>query len=133
MTQVLDASAVVALLLDDGPDGRWCEDRLVEGDLVAPHLMPIEATNIIRRTEARGAIDPSEATAATHDLRWLDVELLPFELLADRAWGLRANVTTYDACYVAAAELVGGRLVTLDRKLAVAPGLRCPVEVTPHR
>ena len=131
MIQVLDASAVVAMLLDDGTNGRWCEDRLLEGDLVAPHLMPIEAANIIRRTEARGAIDFSGATTALHDLRRLDVELVAFETLVDRAWDLRSNLTIYDACYVASAELFGGRLVTLDRKLAAAPGIQCPVEVAP--
>jgi predicted nucleic acid-binding protein len=119
------------MLLDDGAEGRWCEDRLVEGDLVAPHLLPIEAANIIRRTEARGAVDLSGANVAFHDLRRLDVELIPFEALADRAWALRPNLTLYDACYVATAELFGARLVTLDRKLAAAPGMDCPVVVAP--
>lgn len=131
MTQVVDASAIVAALIDDGAEGRWCEDQLLADDLVAPHLMPIEAANIIRRTEARKAIDPSDAATAVHDLRRLDVQLVQFEPLADRAWELRANLTIYDACYVAAAELFHGRLVTLDRRLAQAPGLRCDVAVAP--
>jgi predicted nucleic acid-binding protein len=134
VTQVFDASAVVAALIDDGPGGRWCEGQLLEGgDLVAPHLLPIEAANVIRRTEAHRAIDPSEAAAAVHDLRRLDVELVPFDALADRAWQLRANLTMYDASYVAAAELCRCRLVTLDRRLARAPGLRCDVVVAPAR
>src|SRR6266545_5110734 len=131
MIQVFDASAVVAFLIDDGPQGRWCEAQMIDAELVAPHLMPIEAANILRRTEARRVIDPSEAAAALADLRRLDVELLPFEALVERAWALRANVTVYDACYVAAAELVDGCLVTLDRKLASAPGIRCKVDVAP--
>jgi predicted nucleic acid-binding protein len=131
VTQVFDASAIVAALIDDGAPGRWCEDQLLAGDLVAPHLMPIEAANIIRRTEAHKAIDPSDAAAAVRDLRRLDVELVQFEPLADRAWDLRANLTVYDACYVATAELFGGRLVTLDRKLARVRGLGCEVAVAP--
>jgi predicted nucleic acid-binding protein len=131
VTQVFDASALVAVLIDDGAEGRWCEDQLLADDLVAPHLMPIEAANIIRRTEAHNAIDASEAAAAVRDLRRLDVELVGFEPLADRVWELRSNLTVYDACYVAAAELFGGRLVTLDRKLTNAPGLRCDVAVAP--
>jgi predicted nucleic acid-binding protein len=131
--QVFDASAIVAALVDDGAEGRWCEDQLLADDLVAPHLMPIEAANIIRRTEAHKAIDPSDAAAAVRDLRRLDIELVHFEPLADRAWELRANLTVYDACYVATAELFHGRLVTLDRKLAKAPGLRCEVAVAPAR
>jgi predicted nucleic acid-binding protein len=131
VTQVFDASAIVAALVDDGAEGRWCEEQLLAADLAAPHLMPIEVANIIRRTEAHEALDPSEAAAAVHDLRRLDVELVPFEALADRTWELRANLTIYDACYLATAELVGCRLVTLDRKLARAPGLRCEVAVAP--
>jgi len=131
VTLVVDASAVVAALLDDGAEGRWCEGRLGEGGLVAPHLLPLEVANIIRRTEARQRIEASEAAAAFDDLRRLDVDLVPFEPIADRAWDLRSNLTVYDACYVATAELVGGRLVTLDQKLAGAPGLRCAVEVAP--
>jgi predicted nucleic acid-binding protein len=129
VTQVFDASAIVAALIDDGAEGHWCEDQLLVDDLVAPHLMPIEAANIIRRTEARKAIGPSDAAAAVRDLRRLDVELVHFEPLADRAWDLRANLTVYDACYVATAEIFRCRLVTLDRKLAKAPGLRCEVVV----
>jgi predicted nucleic acid-binding protein len=131
VTQVIDASAVVAALIDDGPDGRWCEARLVDDDLAAPHLMPFEAANILRRTEARGAIDPTTASQALADLRRLDVQLVELEHVADRAWKLRANLTVYDASYVATAELVRGRLVTLDCKLAGAPGLRCAVVVAP--
>lgn len=131
MIQVIDASALVAALLDAGPDGRWCEDRLLEGELVAPHILPVEAANIIRRTETRGAVDRSDAADAFEDLRRLDVELVAFEAVAGRAWELRANLTIYDACYVATAELFGGRLVTLDRKLATAPGVRCPIAVAP--
>lgn len=131
MIQVFDSSAVVALLVDSGPDGEWCEERFLEGDLFGPHLLPIEVANVIRRMEAHGAIDPTRASDAFHDLRRLDVELVVFDHLADRVWALRSNVTTYDACYVAAAELFDGRLVTLDRKLASAPGILCPVELCP--
>jgi len=34
-----------------------------------------------------------------------------------------------DGCYVALAEAVEGPLVTVDRRLASAPGLRCAVEL----
>ena len=38
-------------------------------------------------------------------------------------------MTVYDAVYVALAELLDAPLVTADRKLANAPGIRCQVEV----
>jgi hypothetical protein len=53
----LHASAIVAALLDDGPEGCWCEEELPLGELVAPHLLPIEAANIVRRTEAHKAVN----------------------------------------------------------------------------
>jgi predicted nucleic acid-binding protein len=42
-------------------------------------------------------------------------------------WQLRHNVTTYDAAYVALAELLALPLLTSDARLAAAPGLRCQV------
>lgn len=131
MTQIVDASVVVAALVDDGPDGRWCEDRLVEDDLAAPHLLPFEVANVLRRSETRGAIDRSTALHALADLQRLAVHLVAFEPLAERVWELRGHLTAYDAGYVATAERLGGRLVTLDRRLAHAPGLRCPVLTAP--
>jgi predicted nucleic acid-binding protein len=46
-----------------------------------------------------------------------------------RAFELRANVTAYDACYVALAESLGCPLVTADRRLASAPMTTCITEV----
>jgi predicted nucleic acid-binding protein len=56
---------------------------------------------------------------------------VPFDVLARRAWNLRDNLTTYDACYAAAAEQFELRLVTLDARLAGAPDVRCEVLVGP--
>jgi predicted nucleic acid-binding protein len=46
-----------------------------------------------------------------------------------RAFELRANVTPYDAAYVALAESLGYTLVTADARLARSPGVRCRVDV----
>jgi predicted nucleic acid-binding protein len=131
MIQVVDASALVAALLDDGPTGRWCEDRLVEADLVGPALLPFEVANVVRRQELRGALPRSDAANALHDLVSLQVDLVPFEVVAERAWALRRNATVYDASYVAVAERFGVRLVTIDRRIAATPGLSCEVLVAP--
>jgi predicted nucleic acid-binding protein len=130
--QVVDASAIVAALLDDGPDGRWVEGRLVEADLVAPHLMPFEVADIVRRTAARGAIDATAGAQAVRDLADLAVDLVAFDRVADRVWELRRNLTAYDASYVATAERLGTRLVTLDARLASASGIGCEVLVAPR-
>jgi predicted nucleic acid-binding protein len=49
--------------------------------------------------------------------------------LMRRAYELRANVSAYDAAYVALAEVLGCELLTADRRLAGAPGKRCAVRV----
>lgn len=131
MIQVVDASVVVAALVDDSSTGRWCEDALLQGDLAAPHLMPFEATNIIRRLVAHGALDASAGALAVDDLRRLPVDLAPYELLAARIWQLRDNLTSYDAAYIATAEMVGARLLTLDTKLARSPGPTCQISTPP--
>jgi predicted nucleic acid-binding protein len=46
-----------------------------------------------------------------------------------RAYELGANVTPYDASYVALAEMLGCDLVTADRRLADATGPRCAIRV----
>jgi predicted nucleic acid-binding protein len=42
--------------------------------------------------------------------------------LLDRVWELRANLTAYDAMYVALAEAIEAALVTCDVHLGKAPG-----------
>jgi predicted nucleic acid-binding protein len=52
---------------------------------------------------------------------------VPVRTFSDRVWELRANLTVYDAWYVALAEWLGTDLVTADQRLANASGLRCAV------
>ncbi len=51
----------------------------------------------------------------------------PFGPFSDRVWELRANLTVYDAWYVAPAESLGTDLVTAHERLATASGPRCHV------
>lgn len=53
----------------------------------------------------------------------------PHTASLEHIWELKDNLTAYDAAYVALTELLGAPLVTLDARLAQAPGLRAPVEV----
>jgi predicted nucleic acid-binding protein len=124
---VVDASTVVAALVDTGPDGRWAEQVLLSGDLAAPHLLPAEVGNVLRRAVLAGQISADVAALAHADLQSLRIDLFPYEPFADRIWGLRANVTAYDAWYVALAELLDCPLATLDVRLARAPGVKCEV------
>ena len=125
MTLVVDASMVVAALVDSGTDGRWAEALLTSGPLAAPHLLMVEAANILRRSAASGTISAEQASMAHADLLDLRVELFPYAPFAARIWELRDNVTCYDAWYVAVAETFDAPLATLDARLANAPGPRC--------
>jgi len=131
VTLIVDASVVVAALVDTGPDGRWAEGVLVSEDLAAPHLLPVEAANILRRLALHGEISEDAAALAHADLLDLRVALFPYTLDAWRAWELRHNLTMYDAWYVALAESLEAELATLDARLAQAPGPRCGFQLPP--
>lgn len=128
---VCDASALVALLLDAGEDGRWASEAVGGAALLAPDLAVVEAANIMRRVELCGLVSADQAALAHADLLDLGIQLWPYEWLARRAWELRLNLTIYDASYVALAEQHGIPLVTLDRRITTAPGVQCQV-LTPE-
>lgn len=122
------------MLVDAGPAGRWATAAITGTELLAPHLAVFEAANVLRRLELAGLIGSDQAVQAHADLLDLPVELWPYHLLASRAWELRRNLSSYDASYVALAELTGAALVTLDLRIACAPGIRCPISTpTPTR
>lgn len=125
MSAVVDSSVLVAATSDMGAEGRWAEDVVGAGGLVAPHLILVEAMNILRRLELEGQLGRLEARAAAQDLLQLDLALVPFTPFAERIWELRANVTSHDAWYVAVAEQCDLPLATLDQRLARATGPRC--------
>jgi predicted nucleic acid-binding protein len=127
---VLDASAVVELLLDTVTGRRVAiliEDAAL--GLHAPHLLDVEVASALRRLVRDGSLDDEEAHEAIGDLMALDLQRHSHEALLERAWDLRANVTTYDAVYVALAEALDVTLLTCDRKLARAPGSKIRVEL----
>jgi predicted nucleic acid-binding protein len=125
MMRVVDASTVVAALVDSGPDGRWAEAELLGDHLAAPHLLHAEVANVLRRAARTGEVSEDVAALALSDLLALPIELFPFEPFGLRVWELRKTVTAYDAWYVALAEQLDAPLSTLDRKLSSATGPRC--------
>lgn len=130
MTLVADSSLVIAAFVDSGPDGTWADHLLAAEDLAAPHLMPAEAANILRRSALAGDISADTASIAYADLLSLRVELFAYDPFASRVWELRENVTAYDGWYVALAESLSATLATLDVRLSRASGPRCAF-VTP--
>jgi len=128
---VLDASALVAMLLDAGEVGDWVAERRRDTAMAAPELALFETANVLRRQAAAGRISSLVATLAHSDLLALELDLWPYAPLAERVWELRGSLSVFDASYVALAELLDGDLLTLDVKLSRAPGPRCRVRTPP--
>lgn len=131
MSIVVDASALVAALVDYGPQGEWAESAIAGATLCAPEIAYVETTDTLRRLERASRITTAEANAAHEDLMQLRIQVFSFAPFAERIWELRHNVTSYDAWYVAVAEALRLPLATLDRRLAKVRGLRCDF-VTPE-
>jgi predicted nucleic acid-binding protein len=131
MNRVVDASVVVEALLDAGRYGTWSREVLSAGGLAAPHHLPAEVANVLRRGVASGRIPAQAANLAHADLLSLPVTLYAFEPLAERVWELRGTVATFDAWYVALAERLDLELATLDARLVRAAGPGCRFHTAP--
>ena len=129
MTVVIDASALIAALVDSGSEGDWADEIAASGPLLAPELILVETANTLRRLESSGVISRLEANSAFRDLMRLELELLPFAPFAERVWELRGNLTSYDAWYVAVAEVFECPLATLDRRLSRSAGPTCEFSI----
>jgi len=125
MTIAIDASVIVAALIDTGRDGVWAESLIATEILVAPELVLVETTNVLRRLELAKELSPLQSELAQQDLLRLDIQLFPYHPFAERVWALRKSITSYDAWYVALAEALDCSLATLDIRLKNASGTKC--------
>lgn len=125
---VVDASVLAPVVADVGTDGRRFRGRLRGEVVLAPDLLRIEVTSVLWRHVNAERLTTEQADTAISDLFAFPIRVFPTAPLLRRAWELRQNVTAYDGCYVALAEAVDRPLLTADRRLANAPGLRCQVE-----
>ena len=126
MPVVVDASALVELLLQSerAPAVLQAVGRT---EMVAPDGINPEVLSALRRLERIGELSAGRARQAIDDLLDAAVRRLPTLPLLPDAWMLRANVTSYDACYVALARNLGCPLITGDLKLSRAPELGVPL------
>lgn len=128
--KVLDASALVEYLTF-GEHADAVRERIASTStwLWAPQLIDAEVGHSLRRVVRAGQISARSAHAALAELMDLRLMRIDHRLLLERAWQLRDNVSFYDGLYVALAEELGAPLVTLDARLAAAPGLKAEVDV----
>ena len=126
---VVDASVVTEAV--GGSSGRNLEAlrRITREASMAPHLLDLEVASALRGLVRRGALAEAVARGALHHLAALPVTRCDHSMLLPRCWELRDSLTIYDAAYVALAEATDATLVTSDRRMARAAGVRCEIEL----
>jgi predicted nucleic acid-binding protein len=127
---VVDASVLANVVGDDGAAGERARARIAAASSASvPDLADVETVSTLRRRWLAGDLAVERCQLAIEDLISLPITRMPVGPLLHRVFELRANLTAYDACYVALAEALGCPLVTSDRRLANAPMITCLTEV----
>ena len=127
---VVDASVIANVVGDDEAAGQLARARLAAALAVsAPDLVDVETVSVLRRRWLAGDLSDERFQGAVDDLLALPITRFPVGPMVVRAFELRANITAYDACYIALAEALACPLITADRRLANAPMTTCTTEV----
>ena len=120
----VDACFVVALVTSEVHSGRalaaWADWTREDVEAIAPRLLPYEVTSALRRKAVRGVMASRDARRSLKEALSLDVELLDPPELSLLAFDLAERLgqpATYDAHYLALAEMAGAELWTADQRL----------------
>ncbi|MFN2503526.1 MAG: type II toxin-antitoxin system VapC family toxin [Acidimicrobiales bacterium] len=126
---IVDASCLYEVVADTARADDVRARLAGDPDHAAPSVVDVEVVSVIRRHHMLGRLDATAAEQAVEDLRdWPGERFGPRPLLA-RVWELKGSVRTWDAFYVALAEVLQGTLITADVRLARARGPRCAIEL----
>jgi predicted nucleic acid-binding protein len=120
MRVVVDASVLVEVALAGGDLGP-----LTDHDLVAPPLALSEATSTISEMAWRGELPRGRVPASLAFLRAIPLTVTRPDDLSERAWNVASSLgwaKTYNAEYVALAQLLEAPLLTVDVRLARGVG-----------
>ena len=129
---VLDASAAVALLVEEAESAEWVADQLLVAENVgAPHLIDLEVLSAFRRLVAQRELPLAKARDALGGLGELRIVRYDLTRLLERIWQLQDRMTPYDAAYVALSEALAVPLVTVDRRLGRTGGHRAAIVAFP--
>lgn len=130
---VLDAAAVVDLLLDNHL-GRAVRRHLPGSDLLSVVHLDAEVFSALGRLHRNGELSAEAVADRLALLDQLAVDRLRITAgLTRAAWSLRDNVAVRDALYVAAAQAVGGLVLTTDARLRkAAPSHTLDPQATPR-
>jgi predicted nucleic acid-binding protein len=130
---VIDACALVKVLVEKSDSADAVRERLRGETLGAPSLVDAEVLSTLRGLTLGGKLAEQRAHAALPLLLLADMPLerAPLPAHLERAWQLRANYSAYDAFYVALAEFAACPLVTCDARLSRGTGATCAIEAFP--
>jgi predicted nucleic acid-binding protein len=127
---VLDASIVVEILLGGGRASALHTRLTRTGESWhAPSLVEVEVVSVLRRLNLLRQLSDLRGRQALQALPSLPLRLHAHGPLLPRAWALRANLSAYDAMYVALAEGLPAPLLTLDARLAATSGHHARIEL----
>lgn len=127
---VLDASALVLALIGKSAASEALRGRLSTMRRHAPHLIDADVGNVLRRHERAERISAQEAATALGAGRVLIEHRYPHAgPLAELAWTWRANISFYDALYVALAVRLDVPLITADARLSRTPDIACEIDL----
>ena len=113
-------------------DDRGRKARTVMGrdpEWAAPEHWKVEVFSVMRGLALSGKITDEQASRSVDRITRLGVDTVPIDDLLPRMWQFRANISAYDAAYVALAERRSLTLVTAEAKLAQASTAYCRVEL----
>ena len=127
---VLDSSYALALVMPDEQRPASME-AVVEDDLVAPFIWPLEIANALRTNLRRGRLSVDRIDALFQRIAGLRVDVVGPAHSHPQSYFDAAQVhdlTPYDATYITAAVRFSAALATRDRALAaVAERLGIPI------
>lgn len=130
---VIDAGALVMLLADAGPVGEAIRGRVGGERLIAPHLIDVEVASALLGRHRGGKLSDSQLNLAWDAFAVLPVRRMAHQPVLPRVRELFANLSAYDATYVALAEGYDIPLVTTDGRIARSGQGKCTVEVFNER
>jgi predicted nucleic acid-binding protein len=120
----VDARVVVALVAPESQSERaltlWTTWMSRETQVVAPGLLRYELASALWRKAVRGLMQMEDARRALEVALSLDITFLDPPELPLKAFDLASRLnrpTTYDMCYLALTEIVGGEFWTADERL----------------
>ncbi len=117
---VVDACAVVSLVVDWDGKGSVVADVIRGNSLVAPDIFYLETSNALRKLAIikRQPLTWEDAAEAVDTIKLLRLHTVAHKPLLEHIWDDRTirRVDPYDGAYAAVARVLGAPVVTTDTK-----------------